>query len=210
MGMFNVRCGLTRIPFDPQDRVQVIRMQRDPIGFQEILSVDTGLIDEYGCVYKDGEEIANFNTAMLVSAAAAQSLSEGRFFEPFRTQMQATLADIKADLEKARCEENHVIVRMMAMTAQAKSGLHFGVLAMDKDTPKAEVISRMELMVHTLEVAGWLVYAEDLFDIQIQTSANDYTHMSKANHLRYQSGMQVAMRAEHDRLHTPDPMAGMF
>lgn len=204
----NIRCGLTRIPFEDGDEVLVIPVSSLNGDWAVSGAPCVGTIDEFGVVTDTSGRRHDFTASLFVSSEAAESLRTTAFASRISSAMQRVdrkIQEISESLSASKTSgERDLIV------AAALSHLSIPVKLPHPEAVDAdEDHGNMDFIRNVQKDAGFLRFAEYL-DLTLRPSEANVTIMSKSEHKAMLGGMSAAMGKNRRIASELEDMKGMF
>lgn len=206
--MTNVRCGLTRIPFEQGDEVLSIPVEKID-GIWTVTDFPfTGVIDGSGRVSTRDGQSKLYDEAFFVSKAAAESLRTHRFASRVGDALVRVDKALETSLEKV-CTSNDTQI-MPLFTESALSSLGIPVLLPNPNAcKKSEHKENLEFILAVQKNAGFLRLGEYL-GFELGTSEPFLTIMTRSEHNQLQSGLKSAMEHKRTMELETERFQGMF
>ncbi len=182
MGMFRVRCAVSRVPLQAGDAVVAIPLVRVTVpntdyGYPAISGAPIeGHMNEYGQVIADGFQSVDFRNAMIVNAAVNHALMTDPRLETTEL-LRGKEEDMLAAIERASETESVPLLKAMLITAKVHINVPTRLPNEQGALNKAVIMEDLFTLQEIVAKVGWLNYADDVFGIPLRTSENDATNL---------------------------------
>lgn len=206
--MTNVRCGLTRIPFEEGDEVLAIPVEKIDGTWTVTELPFTGAIDGSGRVSARDGQSKLYDEAFFVSKAAAESLRTHRFASRVGDSLARVDKALETRLENVRASNDTKIMPLITESALSSLGIPVFLPNLNAGK-KSEHKENLEFILAVQKDAGFLRLGEYL-GFELGTSEPFLTIMTKSEHNQLQSGLKSAMEHKRTMKLETERFQGMF